>query len=205
MFPSVYWRFFSNEPPPLVIIGHSLGGAIAIRLVASRTLPSITALCVLDVVEGTALASLAHMRSVLENRPSQFESVEKSIVWSIRSNTVRNSESARVSVPPLLRLKENGKWGWRTDLQATEPFWEGWFTGLSQLFLTCPASKLLMLVGTDRLDKDLTVAHMQGKFQVQLIPQCGHLMQEDAPDLVAARIVEFASRQRIPGLQVAPR
>jgi protein phosphatase methylesterase 1 len=38
-----------------------------------------------------------------------------------------------------------------------------WFTDLSEKFLGCPASKLLILAGTDRLDKTLTIAQMQGK------------------------------------------
>jgi protein phosphatase methylesterase 1 len=50
---------------------------------------------------------------------------------------------------------------WRTDLLASEPYWREWFLGLSDLFLQCHAMKLLVLAGPDRLDKPLTVAHMQ--------------------------------------------
>lgn len=35
-----------------------------------------------------------------------------------------------------------------------------------QIFLSSAEQKLLILAGVDRLDKDLTVAQMQGKFQV---------------------------------------
>lgn len=60
---------------------------------------------------------------------------------------------------------------WRIDLSRTEPHWSGWFQGLSQRFLTSPGAKMLLLAGVDRLDKELTVGQMQGKFQMQVLPQ----------------------------------
>ena len=44
----------------------------------------------------------------------------------------------------------------------TEQFWHGWFQGLSELFLSIPVAKLLLLAGVDRLDKELTIGQMQG-------------------------------------------
>lgn len=50
----------------------------------------------------------------------------------------------------------------RPDL-AHRPFERtDWFTGLSQKFLNCRTAKLLLLAGTDRLDKDLLIGQMQG-------------------------------------------
>jgi hypothetical protein len=37
-----------------------------------------------------------------------------------------------------------------------------WFLGISRLFLAAPVAKMLMLAGTDRLDRDLTIGQMQG-------------------------------------------
>lgn len=89
---------------------------------------------------------------------------------STRSRTIRNSTSARVSVPSLLHqlhsveseVGDGDPWTWRTDLAATQPFWEGWFTGLSKKFLEAKGGKLLLLAGTDRLDKELMIGQMQG-------------------------------------------
>jgi hypothetical protein len=39
----------------------------------------------------------------------------------------------------------------------------GWFDGLSAQFLSLPVPKLLVLAGTDRLDKTLTVAHVRSR------------------------------------------
>ena len=63
------------------------------------------------------------------------------------------------------------RWRWRTDLAASQPFWEGWYQGLSDLFMGLKVPKLLVLADTNRLDTPLTVAQMQGRFQMQLVPQ----------------------------------
>lgn len=89
---------------------------------------------------------------------------------SVRTKTVSNLASARISVPPLVRDATAGephRFMWRTDLGATEPYWRGWFTGLSSKFLGCRTAKLLLLAGADRLDKELMVAQMQGKLRVE--------------------------------------
>ena len=76
----------------------------------------------------------------------------------------------------------------------TGPFWRGWFEGLSELFLSVPTTKMLMLAGTDRLDTPLTIAQMQGKFQFKLLYGCGHTMQEDSPDQAAEAIRQLMQR-----------
>lgn len=64
-----------------------------------------------------------------------------------------------------------GPWVWRTPLAASQPFWEGWYKGLSDMYMSVITPKILVLAGTDRLDRPLTVGQMQGKFQLVLLPQ----------------------------------
>jgi len=85
---------------------------------------------------------------------------------------------------------------WRTNLAASEQHWPGWFRGLSERFLSAPTSKLLLLAGVDRLDRELTVGQMQGKFQMQVLPQAGHAVHEDLPDRVADVVAAFAVRNK---------
>jgi len=196
------------ESVPIVLCGHSMGGAIAARVAAAFP-PSLTlaGLIVIDVVEGTAMAALQHMHRVLAQRPSRFGRIEDAIEWSVRSGMVRNLQSAKISVPPQLKLLCGGEgcagtgaggraaaFGWKTDLAASEVHWRGWFEGLSPLFLAVPAPKMLMLAGSDRLDTPLTVAQMQGKFQLKLLYGCGHTVQEDNPTETADAILHFAAR-----------
>jgi len=54
----------------------------------------------------------------------------------------------------------------------------GWFQGLSKSFLAARTARLLILAGTDRLDKELMIGQMQGKFQMEVVPGVGHMLQE---------------------------
>ena len=85
---------------------------------------------------------------------------------------------------------------WRVDLCKSEPHWPSWFEGLSSKFLSVSASKLLVLAGVDRLDRDLTVGQMQGKFQMQILPQAGHAVHEDVPDKVSDVLSTFLVRNK---------
>lgn len=163
-----------KELPPIVLVGHSLGGAVVTDLAQSGALGSaLLGYAVLDVVEGSAMDALKSMTTYLSTRPTGFASLQAGIDWHIRSRTIRNALSARTSVPALLSLDEESAgasssssrpWKWRTDLTATEPFWSDWFVGLSKKFLEAKGGKMLVLAGTDRLDKELTIGQMQGWF-----------------------------------------
>ncbi|XP_072302512.1 protein phosphatase methylesterase 1 isoform X2 [Eucyclogobius newberryi] len=196
---------YGDNPPPIMIIGHSMGGAIAVHTASANHIPSLIGLCVIDVVEGTAMDALNSMQNFLRSRPKTFKSLENAIEWSVKSGQIRNFESARVSMggqvkkceetsssPGVSRsigegiieedeeaeaaeesskkrmkeddpeVKKESVFTWRVDLSKTEKYWEGWFRGLSALFLTCSVPKLLLLAGVDRLDKDLTIGQMQG-------------------------------------------
>lgn len=154
--------------PLLVLIGHSLGGAVMTDVAKGGKLGNaVLGYAVLDVVEGSAMDALQSMQTYLSTRPLGFPSLESGIDWHIRSRTIRNSLSARTSVPALLSFDEEARssrcWTWKTDLAATQPYWEGWFVGLSKKFLEARGGKLLLLAGTDRLDKELIIGQMQGK------------------------------------------
>ena len=103
------------------------------------------------------------MQAYLASRPKTFFSLSAAIEWHIRSRTLRNPQSARASVPSLLLQTPDGRWAWRTELNSTEAYWENWFTGMSGKFLSGKGAKLLLLAGTDRLDKELMIGQMQGE------------------------------------------
>lgn len=178
----------------LILVGHSLGGAVVTNACHLKLIQqNVIGLAVLDVVEGTAIESLASMQQILNSRPTSFPTVEKGIEWTVQSHTIRNRESACVSVPPTLK-SEGPTYAWRTDLMLTKPYWKGWFTGLSEKFISCAPAKLLILAGTDRLDKDLMVGQMQGKYQLIVFQESGHFVQEDAPDKTALSLIDFWKR-----------
>ncbi|KAL9014922.1 MAG: hypothetical protein Q9173_000427 [Seirophora scorigena] len=200
--------------PNIVLVGHSLGGPIVTDVARKGTLgTSVLGYAVLDVVEGSAMEALQKMKLYLATRPKTFQSVTAGIEWHTRSRTLRNSTSARISVPSLLcqkptsgtNLSGQGPWMWRTDLSATEHYWENWFTGLSKKFLEAKGGKLLILAGTDRLDKELMIGQMQGKYQLQVFPDAGHFIHEDQPARTAMVVADFYRRNDQSALVLPPK
>nr|CDS33432.1 protein phosphatase methylesterase 1 [Hymenolepis microstoma] len=321
----IIFAMFPTEAPPIILIGHSMGGAVAVHVAQKRAIPSFAGLVVIDVVEGTAIESLHSMTTFLCNRPQSFHSLTDAIAWSVKSGTIRNAESACVSFPGQLKRMSTGEsatqelekgtaiigvssfptstspsgsssgktssvhslcgvseeegedehledkledpnptnhplppinrgngelkpshtcslasnrilvashhlppsgtsethsqpcvstsaapahsttvtssksgdgYTWRIDLLTTEPFWRDWFNNMSSLFLSVPEPKLLLIAGVERLDKELTIGQMQGKFQLKILPRAGHAIHEDSPDEVASCLAQFLLRNQ---------
>ena len=68
--------------PDLVLVGHSLGGAVVTDVALSGKLgDAILGYAVLDVVEGSAIDALQSMQSYLSTRPKSFPSISSAIEW----------------------------------------------------------------------------------------------------------------------------
>lgn len=52
---------YGENPPPVMIIGHSMGGAIAVHTAIANHIPSLLGLCVIDVVEGKSFLKWKHL------------------------------------------------------------------------------------------------------------------------------------------------
>nr|CAG4637842.1 EOG090X07NZ [Chydorus sphaericus] len=212
---AVIKQIFGSEVPPIILVGHSMGGAIAVHTAASEHVRSgqirnaesarvsmpgqlsseTTGECAISEVSSSAsiteatsptgsatTSPLAHGECIKEE--DELEKAE--------SPSADNS----IHLPPPAPVNNPG-FRWRIDLTKTEHHWPGWFHGLSNTFLSISVPKLLLLAGIDRLDKELTVGQMQGKFQMQVLPQCGHAVHEDVPDKVAEVVATFLVRNRL--------
>ncbi|PPQ83492.1 hypothetical protein CVT25_006982 [Psilocybe cyanescens] len=187
-----------ESAPTLLLVGHSMGGSVVVggcpKLLEKKY--KIAGVAVLDVVEGSAVDALPHMNSLLNARPDGFDGMEEAIEWHISTNTILNTLSARVSIPSIIQYKEGASppYQWRTPLRSTAPYWLSWFKGLSSNFLSTRTARLLVLAGTDRLDRELMIGQMQGKFQQVVVPGVGHMLHEDNPTRIAEILVEFWKR-----------
>ena len=195
----------------LILLGHSMGGSIATKACCEilkeeskykELYKKMQGLIVIDVVEGTAMDALPFMENIVHNRPDKFNSIQKGIEYMYKSGTIKNIESARISVPPLLKEVKNEKTGksyyvFKTNLMDSKPYWNEWFLGLTKAFLSCIIPKMLMLAGIERMDKDLTIAQMQGKYKLSIMRNVGHVMHEDKPDEAMKFIKEFVNTFRI--------
>jgi len=205
-----------STAPSLVLVGHSMGAAVVTEACAAIQLTGakVLGLVLLDVVEGSALQALASMMPLISARPKSFRSPAECIKYHVQSHTIRNLQSARISVPSLIRnvspptraelpadraeeqedTSAEPRFEWITDLRHSQPHWEGWFRGLSGKFLAQKTARLLVLAGTDRLDKELTIGQMQGKYQLEVLPNVGHCLHEDDPASLANILCSFVRR-----------
>jgi protein phosphatase methylesterase 1 len=117
----------------IIVVGHSMGGSIATKTVSEilksedryKTIcDKLSGLIVIDVVEGTAMEALPFMESIVKNRPKNFDSVENAIEYMYKTNTIKNLESAKFSVPSLVK-KEGNKYVWKTNLLSSQKHWTG--------------------------------------------------------------------------------
>lgn len=187
----------------VVLVGHSLGGAVAAKAACSPMLAEagieLVGLVVVDVVEGTAVPALSNMHDILASRPKSFSTLKRALEWAQSSRQPKNVSSALYSIPPTLRPSESGE-GFvvRTDMTDSADFWLGWFTGLSNAFISAPChAKALILANRDTMDTPLLTAHMQGVFSLGLVRNVGHAVHEDDPVAFATELLKYARQQRL--------
>lgn len=74
-------NLFPEHEEPVLLVGHSMGGAVAVHAAHMQVVPNLAGVAVIDVVEGTAMDALASMQSFLRGRPKKFTSLEHAIEW----------------------------------------------------------------------------------------------------------------------------
>jgi pimeloyl-ACP methyl ester carboxylesterase len=193
----------------IIVLGHSLGGAVAVKTCChifktkfnEDLYDKIQGVIVVDVIEGSAMESLPFMKGIVEKRQKEFESINEAIHY-MSTSQIKNLESCRVSIPPLLKESKDKKgskiYTWKTDLLATEKFWTVWYKDLSKEFLSIKTPKALILTDTNELDTPLTVGHMQGRFKLGVVKGTGHFIMEDDHASMMKQINSFCQAFSIP-------
>ncbi|KAK8921608.1 hypothetical protein KSP39_PZI020110 [Platanthera zijinensis] len=159
---SVLKSIYGDSPPAIILVGHSMGGSVAVHVAARKVIPNLHGLVVVDVVEGTAMTSLIHMQKILSNRTQFFPTLEKAIEWSVKSGSLRNVESACISVPSTLKFDESKKcYTYKIALEETESYWKGWSCmGNLEKIYPSPVPTPTLLTSTKRRDRSLRFKQM---------------------------------------------
>lgn len=108
-----------------------MGGSIATKTIkyiqdnheGEEWVKHVKGLFIIDVVEGSAMDALPFMEQIVKSRPETFTSLQTVIKYGVNSGTVRDLDSAKVSMPAQVVEKEvNGQkvYVWRTDLLASK-------------------------------------------------------------------------------------
>lgn len=213
-------QLLSHEGERFLLVGHSMSGSVATAVAEAISsniqnssdshssndnqcdrFPSlsIAGVVVVDLVEGSAIASMDHIEKYLRSRPQSFLTVAAAVEWSVTSRMINNIVSAQLSIPPQLKAAADvagvaGGFVWRTDLLQSRCHWLGWFTDLNTRLLLLSAPKLLLLASTDRLDAPMLVAQMQGKIRIELLRDVGHALQQEKPAETATLLMAFIHR-----------
>lgn len=116
------------------------------------------------------------------------------ICESLRSanlGSVRKARSEALGVAKQIKIN-------RKILARYTYSYQGWFKGLSHTFLNIHIPKVLLTAEKERMDKELTIAQMQGKFKVVIIHNVGHSVQEDDCRSTARELYNLLKDFRIP-------
>lgn len=166
------WALEHTQVKKLVLVGHSMGACVAAKLAHTLHAGTVGALVMIEMIEELALESYDKFAKMLAKRPSEFRDTKEAITWSVSANWLQSLKSAKLSIPALLHHDTCGRLTWKTDLAASKANWPCWFEGVDANFMTTTASKLLVLAKTaTKLDKDLSIGQMQGKFQLKVVPE----------------------------------
>ncbi|AET41460.1 phosphoprotein phosphatase methylesterase 1 Ecym_8174 [Eremothecium cymbalariae DBVPG len=181
----------------VILLGHSLGGSICTSVYSklSKEIQSaVIGVAMFDIVEEAATKALHKISQFLATTPTVFSSMSEAIEYHITQGLSSLRSSAEVTIPPLFKQEKSGKVFRITNLASFQPFWDTWFNGLSSQFVQLPTSKLLILAGSDNLDRELIIGQMQGKYQLVVFQESGHFIQEDAPTKTAITLIDFWRR-----------
>ncbi len=69
--------------------------------------------------------------------------------------------------------------------------------GLTSVYLSIKIPKLYVLAGSERMDKELTIAHMQGMFRMIVVNNVGHIIHEDNHRKMSEIVKDFVKVFRI--------
>jgi lipase len=175
---------------PVLVVGHSFGGALAMRLAAARP-DQVSALLLLDPavgLDGTWTRDIADAMLSSPDYPDPAEAREEKAAgsWADVDPAVLD-----VDLDEHLVKLPNGRYGWRVSLPATMSYW----SELARDIVLPPAGTPTTLVraawNSPPYVNDRLIAGLQERLgsDFELLDfECGHMVPHAKPTEVAALI-----------------
>ena len=175
---------------PVVLLGMSLGGLIAIQVAAERP-DLIRAVVLLDITPGVTPERAMAITSFVDG-PSSFSSLEEMIERAQAFSPHRSPASLRRGVRHNACQREDGRWIWHHQRHAARlsptrdasALWSTLEAVLSPVTLLYGGLPGSVVTAAD-------VDHFRSlrpRDEVELVPSAGHAIQSDAPWAVVAAV-----------------
>ena len=195
------------ELVPLVLVGHSMGGAVAL-LSAARMPETVKAMVIVDSTLGPRPGRNRIQRFM--QGPDTFDSIEDLARHATRFNPRRDLDQLIGSL--RLRVKElpDGRWTWKYDSYLRDPnqsrpppdfkaIWEAIEN------LSCP---MLVVRASDRshISDDLVprLEALAPRVRLVTVPRSGHSVMGDNPPVFETEVTRFLQEvEAIPAAQRA--
>jgi len=187
------------ELAPAVVIGHSLGGAVAMALAAERP-DLLVGLVVVDIGPEIPAASLEQLAARQQQRPTTFTDPAAAVASLRATNPFATDDALEHRVRHGLVEAGAGRWSWRHDPALYRPgrpdpadLWDLWtrsstpalvVRGEHSLYLDEPLAERMAAA---RQDVDLAV-----------IADSGHNVPTDRPEAFGALVARWMQDAALP-------
>ncbi|SIO73921.1 Protein phosphatase methylesterase 1 [Babesia microti strain RI] len=168
----------------ILLIGHSFGAALAIK-VASH-IDHVVAVVLIEFYQ------LNNFDKLIPNMPTNFD--YESFLEYVRDERGITTDFAKYCLETQI-VQADDKWQWICNPNDTRTYWSEWYKGANKDFLKLDAYKLLCL-SSHTEDTELIVAHMQGKLQLEIIPNSSHFLHESKPSAVGQIVKNLLRRMQ---------
>lgn len=192
-------RSFSFEN--LVLIGHSLGGDIAVRL-AQEFPDQLKGLVIVDTGPGDFSDTLAVMVEQLKAVHRDYESVDEFVEWLCAHRPFIHPDTVDYYASAALRLCENGKLvvkfdpalGAMLDTECDDEWWN-----IALPLITAP-TLIVRGQASSVLSQKLAnnMRNLLPNSTISVVPAAGHSVMSDNPDGFKAAVVPFLATLRMP-------
>ena len=186
-----------HAPQARIVVGMSLGGMVTMAL-ASRHPGLVDRLVSVDVTPGVTREKAKHIHDFVAG-PQTFPSFAEIFDRTVQFNPARSASSLRRGIVHNANRLSDGSWQWRYDRRGPDA--EAPKSAPTDLWSdveAMSADHLLVRGGADGSvvdDEDVAELHRRRPAsEVVVVPDAGHSIQGDQPELLAQIIAEFASR-----------